>query len=87
MFSAIDEALEEDGHCKSYEGCFEIIVNYPNYFEDETAESGPDGYIIRLHCYVIGQSMHYDWMGDTFSEALTKAEAEIYSLIKEESNA
>ena len=82
VMDAIAEELREDGHCKSYEGAFELIVGYPNFFEDEAATSGPDSCCIRLHCYVLGPSRHYDWIGKTFSEALDKAEKEVKSWIE-----
>ena len=69
----IGKALEEDGYCKSYEGTWELLVSYPDYFEDETATSNPDFYQITLHCYVIGPHTQYDWGGKTWAEALKNA--------------
>ena len=86
VMDAIEVELREDNGCKSYEGTFELIVGYPNYFEDEDATQGPDSYCIRLHCYVLGPARHYDWFGKTFGEALTKAEREIASWIKEDTD-
>jgi hypothetical protein len=37
LFQAIAACLAEDGHCKSYEGAFEIHV--PNYFEDKATQN------------------------------------------------
>jgi len=79
VMDAVKEQLEYDGHCKSYEGAFEVTVCYPNYFEDENASQGPAYYVITLHCYVLGPHRHYDWHGKTFAEALRKAEDEINS--------
>ena len=31
LFMALEKALNEDGHCKSYEGYFEITYCLPNY--------------------------------------------------------
>ena len=73
----------DDGF-KSYEGTFEVVVCYPNYFEDESGEQSPCYYKITLHCYVLGPHRHYDWGGSTFGEALAKAEKEIYSWLNEE---
>ena len=84
VMCAIARQLEEDSCCKSYEGTFELIIGYPNYFEDETAEAGPDSYCVRLHCYVLGPRRHYDWFGKTFAEALSKAESEISGWLGEE---
>ena len=84
VMDAIREEFEEDGYGKSYEGTFELIVGYPNYYEDEEATQGPNSYCVRLHCYVLGPARHYDWFGKTFGQALSKAEREIASWIEEE---
>lgn len=81
LFEAIKSQLEEDSHCKSYEGALEITQCFPNYFEDEYGNGGATYYVIELHCYVIGPHRHYRWDGKTFNEALRKAEREIYSWI------
>lgn len=80
LFKAIDEYFSDpdgDGACKSYEGTFEIEVGYPDYFEDENASKGPDFYMIKLHCYVIGPNRHYEWKGKTLAEALHKCKNDI----------
>jgi len=74
---AIAKELEIDCGCKSYEGTWELLVSYPNYFEDETATANPDFYQITLHCYVIGPGRHYDWQGRTWGEALRKCKLDI----------
>lgn len=82
VMQAIAKALEEDDYHKSYEGCFEWIVEYPNFFEDETGTAYPTWYCLRLYCYVLGPASHYEWCGDTMAEVLDKAEHEIYSWLK-----
>lgn len=83
-FAEIGKALEaNDGYGKSYEGAFEIVLEYPNFYEDPDATSGPV-VIIRLHCYILGPARHYEWKGKTFSEALTKAERDITAWIKQQ---
>ena len=72
LFEAIRKYLEEDGHCKSYEGRMEIVM--PDYFSDEWG--------VNLHCYVIGQSRHYSWTGATPEEAVKAAETEIRSWLE-----
>jgi len=72
VFDNIKQALAEDSHCKSYEGA--MAVHFPDYFD-----SLFDGWAITLDCYVFGPSRHYRWEGDTFLEALEKAEKEIKS--------
>lgn len=79
VMAQIKLALDEDPFCKSYEGEFEIILNYPNYFEDAEGVMGVDVYGIRLSCYVLGSGRLYEWWGTTFEEALSKAETEIHS--------
>lgn len=75
LFGMIKQALAEDPCCKNYEGCLEVLGEYPTYFDDNLAEQPPDFYRIRLHCYVIGPSRHYDFVGKTFTECLDKFEA------------
>lgn len=69
--------LDKDQCCKSYEGTWEVMASYPNFFEDETGIAPPDCYIIRLHCYVLGPSRHYTWRGETWGAALSACEKEI----------
>jgi hypothetical protein len=82
--NAIHIALLEDDYCKSYEGCFEILVEYPNYFEDEEGKiQHPSAWIITLHCYILGPERHYDWMGKTLSEAFAKCKPDVEKMIAE----
>lgn len=76
VFGAIAAQLAIDPYCKSYEGAFEIVMGWPDYFEDEQMTAQPWVHII-LHCYVLGPARHYEWKGRTFAEALNKAEKEI----------
>jgi hypothetical protein len=69
VFAEIKKCLEEDGHCKSYEGRVELI--YPNYFEDQ------DTYLLELHCYLIGPTRRYEWRGKSFDECAEKAIADV----------
>lgn len=70
VFDGIRQALEEDGHCKSYEGG--MSIGFPNYFERERPE-----YAIHLSCYVLGPSRGYDWSGSSLSECMDSMEAEL----------
>lgn len=74
LFRMIRQELERNGHCKSYEGCLEVMTEYPNYFEDVDAEMGPCYVKITLHCYVLGPHRHYELEGKTMAEALDKLE-------------
>ena len=85
VFAEIARCLEEDGHCKSYEGA--LSVHLPNYFEDAATQHDYGWYReaawnIELHCYLVGPNRHYTWAGTTFDEALTKAETDIRAWIK-----
>lgn len=83
LFGAIQQIVEGDCQCKSYEGAFEIGVEYKDFFEDlDGIDRKPSGYWIRLNCYVIGPGRHYTWYGDTFSEALSKCKKEVERWIK-----
>lgn len=86
VIKAIAEELQEDSYCKSYEGTFEIVTCYPNYFEDEIGECRPKAYCIRLHCYVLGPNRHYEWFGSTLGEALDDAERDINQWFIEETS-
>lgn len=79
VMGLIGRAMAEDPYGKSYEGAFELIIDYPNFYEDEHGTKEADAYGIRLHCYVLGSGRHPEWWGLTFEEALLKAEAEIHS--------
>lgn len=63
----IGKALEEDGHCKHYEGSFSIGL--PNYFDPN--------WTLGLDCYVIGPSRHYSWSGGTLAECVSSARKDI----------
>lgn len=80
-FEGIKKALAIDSHCKSYEGAFEVLHLYTDYFEDAQAIAKPE-VVIRLHCYVLGPARHYEWKGRTFEEALAKAEYDISDWIR-----
>ena len=88
VMQAIHRELELDDSCKIYEGTFEILVSYPNYFDlkYDNKPDKPDFYIIRLHCYVLGPGRHYEWRGRTLKNALDKAEKDINKWIREDDN-
>lgn len=88
VMQAIRRELERENSCKSYEGTFEILVGYPDYFDREydNKPDQPDFYLIRLHCYVLGPGRHYEWKGRTLKNALDKAEKDINQWIREADN-
>lgn len=71
LFTAIEQTLSVEGHCKSYEGTFSIVL--PSYFEDR------DGAVwgVTLDLYVIGPHRHYAWDGPTLDAAVVEADAEV----------
>jgi len=74
----------DKGTChKSYEGTWEVLASFPDYFEDETATAPPNFYRITLHCYLLGPDRHYNWDGNTLEEALRKCECSIDNWIKD----
>lgn len=79
---AIKRQLDDDCCCKSYEGTWEILFSYPNFFDDPAATAPADFVEIRLHCYVLGPSRHYKWVGHSFEDALEKAECEVDSWVR-----
>jgi hypothetical protein len=84
VMTALDDMFEDDYCGKSYEGAFNWITCYPNYYEDPKGKLAPNRYILELHCYLLGPARHYSWEGKTRSEALEKAEKEIKSWLHEE---
>ena len=74
LFKAIKESLEIDGHCKSYEGRFDIEVSLPNYFEEGEREPL---WCLHLACYLIGPRRGEDWYGDSFHSILKSAEKDL----------
>jgi hypothetical protein len=71
IFDRIRAALEEDSHCKSYEGAMRIA--FPSYFE------GGSRVQIELDCYVLGPNRHYRWAGADLAEAVSKAYRDLRS--------
>lgn len=84
VFAAIEKIVtdpEDDGHHKSYEGAMTVRICFDNYF---IADSVYDTYWVRieLNCYLLFDDSHIWWGGQTFSEALDKAEDGINSLLE-----
>lgn len=78
----IERQLEIDPSCKSYEGTWELLLSYPNYFEDHDATADADFCEITLHCYVIGSGRHYKWHGNTVEKALDACEKDVFEWCK-----
>lgn len=73
----IKKELAIDCGCKSYEGTWELLVEFYDYFEDEDATAPPRYVEIRLHCYVLGPSRHYHWSGRNWNEAIRECERDV----------
>ena len=79
VMNAIGRELEIDYCGKIYEGILEWTVRYPDCYDDPEAKAGPEFYVLKLHCYLLGPSRHYEWRGRTPEIVLNKAEKEIKS--------
>lgn len=69
LFGAIAKSLEQDGHCKSYEG--QLSVCFPSYHDSDGDIS------LQLDCYVLGPTRHYEYTGKNLGKCLDKAEEEL----------
>lgn len=85
VFSAIDKIVndpEDDGYHKSYEGAMDVKFCFDNYFEADDVYSIAC-VEIELHCYLLINGRHEVWYGNTFEEALDKAERDIDKMLEE----
>lgn len=78
----IVEDPEDDGHHKSYEGAMDVTFCFNNYFN---ADDVKDLALVKieLHCYLLIDGRHEEWYGNTFAEALDKAERGIDRIVGE----
>ena len=81
VFRGVKEALEFDGHHKSYEGRVGIV--YPSYFDATEPETEDKPFVVVLDCYVLGPHRHYEWRGATLDWALRLATADVEEWIAE----
>jgi len=81
VFKAIKENLEIDSYCKPYGGRFEVTYALPSYFEEREEEKAE--WRIRLTCYLVGPNRGGEWCGETFGDALFKAERDINEWLKD----
>ena len=82
LFKQIEKQLEEDGHCKSYEGLFTISIEFNDYFKQEDNKSEINCWTISLDLYLIAPNgRHHLWTGKTFKEALDACEKDINTWI------
>jgi hypothetical protein len=79
LLAAIQERIDADGYCKSYEGMIKLVWPSWNQIDNGTEEP----WTVELHCYLIGPSRHYDWTGATPLQAVQRAENDIRDWIDE----
>ena len=86
VFDAIKRIVddpEDDGYHKSYEGAMDVTFGFANYFEADDIKD-IDGVKIELHCYLLINGRHAEWYGDTFADALDKAERGVDAILREQ---
>lgn len=89
VFDAIDSIVndpDDDGYHKSYEGAMDVTFCFDNYFNADNDERAIVAVKIELHCYLLINGRHEEWWGDTFEEALDKAEAGIDTILERYGN-
>lgn len=83
LAEALAALLKEDPHHKSYEGSWELTFCFNDVFRDPEGDAPPYFFMIRLHCYLIGPSRHYEWGGTSWEEALLRCRHDVEMWIKE----
>lgn len=80
LHNALNRAIEMGEPGKSWEGEMAVTVFFPGVYDEW------DEPVVRIHAdvYLIGPNRHYDWTGDTFSEALDRAESDIRGWLRGE---
>lgn len=83
LAEALAALLKEDPHHKSYEGTWELTFGFGSVFEDPKGSAPPCFFLIKLHCYLMGPSRHYEWGGTSWEEALLRCRRDVEMWIKE----
>lgn len=81
--------IDMSDDCKNYEGTFELLLFYPNYFYENSRGNKNDSPIlavIELNCYVIGPGHHYKWSGETIHNAVKACRKDITKWVEEYKN-
>ena len=75
--SYVHERIHDGDHHKSYEGRMEVSFCYPSCFDSKSS--------VRIHlwCYLICPARECEWEAETFDQALTFAERDVYRWIGE----
>lgn len=61
LAEALAALLKEGAHHKSYEGSWELTFCFNDVFRDPEGDAPPYFFLIKLHCYLMGPSRHYEW--------------------------
>lgn len=80
----LEKALKVYESHKSYEGSWDLKIEFPNYFESNDPNSGPSFIQLTLHCYLLVDGRHYTWSGYDPNAVLVKVENDIKRWIEEE---
>lgn len=83
LAEALAALLKEDPHHKSYEGSWELTFCFNDVFRDPEGDAPPYFFLIKLHCYLMGPSRHYEWGGTSWEEALLRCRHDVEMWIKE----
>ena len=67
LAEALAALLKEGPHHQSYEGTWDLTF----------------GFLIKLHCYLMGPSRHYEWGGTSWEGALLRCRRDVEMWIKE----
>lgn len=65
----------DDGYHKSYEGALDICFSFPCIFESKGNPEPEESVRIELHCYLLCEGWHKEFVGRSFDECLDKFEA------------
>lgn len=83
LAEALAALLKEGAHHKSYEGSWELTFCFNDVFRDPEGDAPPYFFLIKLHCYLMGPSRHYEWGGTSWEEALLRCRHDVEMWIKE----
>lgn len=61
---------------KMYEGEWEVTFRFPGWDDCIKGTVQPDWCKIKLHCYLIGPSRHYEWAG-TLEGAMARCKNDV----------
>lgn len=81
---AVKHAWAHGAPGKSYEGVWELHIEYPSTDGGGAKQRPPFFWEITLHCYLIGPYRHYKWRGKTFKDALDKCYEDVVAWCAEE---